>query len=154
MLLKIRIILSCSIIILFFFSGEKSYALKQLGFKEIIEVSTTDSLVRGRVIDMNGEPLIGANVREKGGTKGTATDVNGNFILSVPDSAILEISFVGYKTMEISVAGKKTLEVCLVENTLILFGLFCPEYKRERIESGERSEYDHCFSRKSSRSTD
>lgn len=82
MLLKIRIILSCSIIILFFFSGEKSYASKQLGFKEIIEASTTDSLVRGRVIDMNGEPLIGANVHEKGGTKGTVTDVKGNFTLS------------------------------------------------------------------------
>ena len=135
MLLKIRIILSCSIIILFFFSGEKSYALKQLGFKEIIEVSTTDSLVRGRVIDMNGEPLIGANVREKGGTKGTATDVNGNFILSVPDSAILEISFVGYKTMEISVAGKKTLEVCLVENTLILDKVIVTALGLEKNES-------------------
>ena len=135
MLLKIRIILSCSIIILFFFSGEKSYASKQLGFKEIIEASTTDSLVRGRVIDMNGEPLIGANVHEKGGTKGTVTDVKGNFTLSVPDSAILEVSFVGYKTMEVSVAGKKTLEVCLTENTLILGKVIVTALGLEKNES-------------------
>ena len=136
MLLKIRIILSCFIIILFFFSGEKSYASKQLGFKEIIEVSTTtDSLVRGCVIDMNGEPLIGANVREKGGIKGTATDVKGNFILSVPDSAILEISFVGYKPTEVSVAGKKTLEVCLAENTLILDKVIVTALGLEKNES-------------------
>ncbi|WP_270438940.1 SusC/RagA family TonB-linked outer membrane protein [Bacteroides bouchesdurhonensis] len=135
MLLKIRIILSCSIIILFFFSGEKSYASKQLGFKEIIEASTTDSLVRGRVIDMNGEPLIGANVHEKGGTKGTVTDVKGNFTLSVPDSAILEVSFVGYKTMEVSVAGKKTLEVCLTENTLILDKVIVTALGLEKNES-------------------
>ena len=46
--------------------------------------------------------VIGANVIEKGNpSNGTITDVDGNFTLSVPKGAILQVSFIGYKTQEI-----------------------------------------------------
>lgn len=69
------------------------------------KASADNSTVRGRVVDVSGEPLIGATIREKGGTRGTVTDIEGNFILSVPDSAVLQVSFVGYESIEVSVGG-------------------------------------------------
>ena len=48
------------------------------------------------------------------------TDIEGNFILSVPDSAVLQVSFVGHESIEVSVGGRKTLEIQLRENTVML----------------------------------
>jgi hypothetical protein len=59
--------------------------------------------VTGRVIDAGDEPVVGANVVEKGTTNGTVTDVDGNFSLSVRENATLQVSYVGYITQEISV---------------------------------------------------
>jgi hypothetical protein len=59
--------------------------------------------VSGTVVDESGEPVIGANVIEKGvPANGTVTDVDGNFSLTVSDNAVLQISFIGYTTREIS----------------------------------------------------
>ncbi len=76
--------------------------------------------VRGRVIDVYGEPLIGATIRERGGASGTVTDIDGRFFLSVPDSAVLQVSFVGYKTVEVNVAGRNVLEIRLQEDAVML----------------------------------
>ena len=53
--------------------------------------------VRGVVTDAAGEPLIGANVVEKGTTNGTITDMDGRYsLMNVPESATLTISYIGY----------------------------------------------------------
>ena len=60
----------------------------------------------GTVVDANGEPVIGATVREKGKpTNGCSTDVDGNYTLKVRKGAKLEISYVGCVTATID-AGK------------------------------------------------
>jgi hypothetical protein len=59
--------------------------------------------VTGTVVDQNGEPIIGANVIEKGTTNGIVTDLDGKFALTVQENAILQISYVGYISQEISV---------------------------------------------------
>ena len=63
--------------------------------------------VSGVVKDSTGEPVIGANIREKGNpSNGTITDIDGNFSIKVNPDATLEISFIGYKTVEVkAVAG-------------------------------------------------
>jgi TonB-linked SusC/RagA family outer membrane protein len=59
--------------------------------------------VTGTVVDAAGEPIIGANVIEKGAAaNGTVTDANGNFSLNVAENAILKVSYIGYITQEIS----------------------------------------------------
>ena len=119
--LKKRIFISYCLIGLFFFLGENCYASKRPVFRETVRKASADnSTVRGRVVDVSGEPLIGATIREKGGTRGTVTDIEGNFILSVPDSAVLQVSFVGYESIEVSVGGRKTLEIQLRENKVML----------------------------------
>jgi iron complex outermembrane receptor protein len=72
--------------------------------------------ITGKVLDQTGETLIGASVKIKGTSEGVTTDENGAFTISVPDDAVLVISFVGFKTQEIPVAGKTTLNITLQQN--------------------------------------
>ena len=65
---------------------------------------SAQQVVRGQVTDPNGEPLIGATVQPIGGGNGAATDVNGEFSLSLPYNVkTLKVSYVGYKTQELPV---------------------------------------------------
>lgn len=62
--------------------------------------------VKGKVIDVNGEALIGVSVVQKGTGNGTVTDVNGHFSLSVqPTNAILQFSYIGYKAQEVQASA-------------------------------------------------
>lgn len=103
-----------------FLEGGNCYASEQQALRGTIEVPSDHNTVRGRVIDIYGEPLIGATIREKGGANGTVTDIDGKFFLSVPDSAVLQVSFVGYKTVEVNVAGRNVLEIRLQEDAVML----------------------------------
>ena len=134
--LKKRIFISYCLIGLCFFLGENCYASKRPVFRETVRKASADnSTVRGRVVDVSGEPLIGATIREKGGTRGTVTDIEGNFILSVPDSAVLQVSFVGYESIEVSVGGRKTLEIQLRENTVMLDNVIITALGLEKKEA-------------------
>ena len=134
--LKKRIFISYCLIGLFFFFFENCYASKRPVFRETVRKASADnSTVRGRVVDVSGEPLIGATIREKGGTRGTVTDIEGNFILSVPDSAVLQVSFVGYESIEVSVGGRKTLEIQLRENTVMLDNVIITALGLEKKEA-------------------
>ena len=134
--LKKRIFISYCLIGLFFFLGENCYASKRPVFRETVRKASADnSTVRGRVVDVSGEPLIGATIREKGGARGTVTDIEGNFILSVPDSAVLQVSFVGYESIEVSVGGRKTLEIQLRENTVMLDNVIITALGLEKKEA-------------------
>ncbi|MDD6748542.1 MAG: carboxypeptidase-like regulatory domain-containing protein, partial [bacterium] len=73
--------------------------------------------VTGKVLDKNGEPIIGANVVVKGTGNGTITDMDGNFLLEVAEGALLEISYIGYLEQEIKVGNQKNLTVRLSEDT-------------------------------------
>ena len=134
MLLKTRIIISCCFISLLSFFEEDCYASRP-GSKECVKVSSASFTVRGRVIDTYGEPLIGATIREKGGANGTVTDVEGNFFLSVPDSAVLQISFVGYESQEVGVQGRSMLEICLKESIQLLDHVIVTALGLEKKES-------------------
>ncbi|WP_294617919.1 TonB-dependent receptor [uncultured Bacteroides sp.] len=74
--------------------------------------------VNGLVMDVNGEPVIGASVVEKGTTNGGITDIDGKFTLNVKPGAVLQISFVGYRTQEIKAA--KSLKIILKEDSELL----------------------------------
>jgi TonB-linked SusC/RagA family outer membrane protein len=79
--------------------------------------------VSGTVVDDNGEPLIGANVREKGVDNGTVTDADGNFSLTVSENATLQVSYIGYIAQEISVlsgGGGKPLIIKMFEDAQAL----------------------------------
>lgn len=73
--------------------------------------------ITGKVIDDQGEGVIGANVMEKGTTNGTITNMDGEFSLEVPNKATLQISYIGFNTQEIPVNGQKTFTIRMTEDT-------------------------------------
>ncbi|MDR0349613.1 MAG: SusC/RagA family TonB-linked outer membrane protein, partial [Tannerella sp.] len=76
--------------------------------------------ISGNVIDVNGEPIIGATVQAKGTSTGTVTDVNGHYTVSVPASATtLVVSYVGFETREMAITGN-VVNVALSENATAL----------------------------------
>ncbi|MDR2470032.1 MAG: TonB-dependent receptor [Tannerella sp.] len=77
--------------------------------------------VSGTVTDASGEPVIGANVVEKGViANGTITDADGNFALPVQPNATLTVSFIGYISQEIAVGNRTTLKITLTEDSRAL----------------------------------
>ena len=74
--------------------------------------------VKGKVIDSDGLPVIGAGVTIKGTTTGTAADFDGNFSVNVPsETAVLEVSALGFQTEEITVGKQRNFTVVLREDT-------------------------------------
>ena len=77
-----------------------------------MEITQQTVTVSGVVKDRKGEPIIGANIMEKGTTNGTITDFDGKYTLKVKSAqSVLTISYIGYKTQEIPVGngGKKDI---------------------------------------------
>lgn len=75
--------------------------------------------VHGTVSDVNGEPLIGVSVTEKGGSNGMSTDINGNYSLTVKPGTVLIFSYVGYAPIEKKVTGPQ-LDVVMKEDVISL----------------------------------
>ena len=76
--------------------------------------------VSGRVIDDQGAPVIGAGVMVEGTTTGVATDINGNYTITVPSSASLSIQSIGFKTVVIPVRGRARIDVTLSSDDELL----------------------------------
>jgi TonB-linked SusC/RagA family outer membrane protein len=77
--------------------------------------------VRGKVTDTKGQSLPGVNIVIKDTQKGTATDAEGNFQMSVSlASDILVFSFIGYKTQQVAVNGQTNISVTLEEDSNVL----------------------------------
>lgn len=76
--------------------------------------------ITGRVLDDNGEPLIGVNVHVEGTSVGSITDIDGNFILEAPVGSVLSISYVGYTPQTVKVTGQNTYSVQLASDTKLL----------------------------------
>lgn len=70
--------------------------------------------VSGTVTDDKGDPLPGVTVVVKGTNRGTNTDVNGKYSLSVEARAILVFSFIGFRTQEITVGAQSSINVQMV----------------------------------------
>lgn len=76
--------------------------------------------IKGKIVDVNGEPLIGATIKVKGTSVGTVSNTDGQFSLSgVPTGSKLVISYIGYKTQEL-VADKGVFNIVLSEDEATL----------------------------------
>lgn len=84
------------------------------------QVTQQQKKVTGKIVDASGQPLIGVTVMEKGTTNGAITDFDGNYSLNVGENAVLQFSYVGYKTIEMPVASKTVLNLTMKEDTEVL----------------------------------
>ena len=97
---------------------EKTIVVKQ---RQVVQASVNlsplppDKKIVGKITDSNGNPLQGVSVTLKGSSKGTFTNVNGDFEIDVPEnsSMLLVFSYVGMETKEVSVNGKSSVSLAL-----------------------------------------
>ena len=100
------------------------------------EIKQTKFIVTGSVKDENGDEMIYLNVLEKGTTKGTVTDIDGNYKLEVSNSnATLVFSYIGYITQEIELSGKSKLDVVMIEDANLLDEVVIVAYGTQRKSS-------------------
>ena len=85
---------------------------EQLSNKNI----AVDITVTGTVTDSDGETIPGVTVFVPGTTKGTATDLMGQYSITVPEDATLSFSYIGYVTQSIAVGNRTVLDVVLEED--------------------------------------
>jgi TonB-linked SusC/RagA family outer membrane protein len=82
--------------------------------------------ISGRVVDEKGDPLPGVSVLLKGTQRGTTTDLQGKFVISVSENdvqttgGILILSYVGYLAQEVALNNQSSLEVVLLADTKVL----------------------------------
>lgn len=96
---------------------EKNIVIRK---KELSVKGISFQPIKGKVLDENGQPIIGASIMIKGTKTGVVTDVNGSFSISASQGATLVISFIGYSAKEIVVGTDQQYTVSLVpeENKL------------------------------------
>lgn len=91
-----------------------------LDSKEALQQKTSEKkIIKGIVLDKNGEPIIGANIIQEGGM-GTVTDINGNFTITADPSKSLEISYIGYKKKSVRIGSASTINISLEEDARIM----------------------------------
>ena len=78
------------------------------------------SLIKGTVKDVSGDPIIGASVKVQGAKGGTITDFDGNFSLQADNNATLVITYIGYTSETIKVNGRNNLSITLKEDAQTL----------------------------------
>ena len=99
---------------------------------ELIEKVRTKT-INGKVVDPNGEPIIGASVLVKGTANGVITDLDGNYSLAdVPGNAMLAFSYIGYQTVEIKAGGKGLDRIVLMEDNELLDEVVVVGYQEVR----------------------
>ncbi|MDR1224506.1 MAG: TonB-dependent receptor [Tannerella sp.] len=89
---------------------------KNVAGSELVAVTQQKRAVTGVIVDNYGEPVIGANIVEKGTTNGIITDADGRFTLAVDEGAVLRVSYIGYIAQEVSVGNQSHLTVTLLED--------------------------------------
>ena len=78
------------------------------------------NVVKGKVVDSKGEPVIGATIKEVGTDNGTVTDIDGNFTIHTQANATLEVSFIGYQSQTLKAVTGRDLAITLAEDMEVL----------------------------------
>jgi TonB-linked SusC/RagA family outer membrane protein len=100
-----------------------------------VSPAAADKVISGKVVAASGEPLSGVTVAVKNTSNATVTDENGNFTLTVPASAVLMISHVGYTPQEISVSGQSNFMISLATAANTLSDVVVVGYTSQRKSS-------------------
>ncbi|WP_438961655.1 SusC/RagA family TonB-linked outer membrane protein [Nonlabens sp.] len=85
----------------------------------IVQVSIAQT-VTGKVLDPDGEPVLGATVLVKGTANATTTDFDGNYSINAAASDVLQFSFAGYDTQEVTVEEKSVINVTMATSLEVI----------------------------------
>ena len=91
-------------------------SVKKMRIAKMAVIPTND-IIKGKVTDQKGEPLIGASVMYKGTNIGTVTDVNGEFsLLKKAENKQLTAQYIGYDPVEVPVDTSRTMLIAMNED--------------------------------------
>ena len=93
-----------------------AYSLKSDGVVE----QQARVTVQGKVIDSQGEPLVGVSVTIKGTTNGTMTDIDGAYSIATTSDATLVFTYIGYKAQSIAVGNQTNISITMEEDTQMM----------------------------------
>ncbi|MBD8489504.1 TonB-dependent receptor [Echinicola sp. CAU 1574] len=94
-----------------------------------------DITITGTVMDENNQPIPGATVLVESTGKGTVTDLDGNYRITVPEGTVLTFSFIGYVKQDVSIAGRSVINIVLKEDTKALDEVVVIGYQTVRKEN-------------------
>ena len=104
--------------------------------EEKLVTKNVDYVVTGKVIDENGQPLIGVSIVVIGGKGVTQTNLNGEYSINIPDgSTALRFVYIGFINQEVSLTGVRTLNVTLKASTNQLQDVIIVGYGTQKKES-------------------
>ena len=90
---------------------------KKMKLAKVATILPQNNMIKGRVTNEKGEPLIGASVTYKGTNIGTITNMNGEFsLVKKDDKKRLTVQFIGYDPVEIRVDTSRTMLIAMNEN--------------------------------------
>ena len=96
------------------------------------DLALQDISVTGKITGDSDAPLSGVSVTLKGTSRGTTTDNNGNFTLTVPETGTLVISYIGYESQELPVSSQSVINVKLVASTKVMDQVVVVGYGTQR----------------------
>ncbi|MDR3058023.1 MAG: TonB-dependent receptor [Prevotella sp.] len=94
-----------------------AYSLKSDG---VVEQQQARVTVQGKVIDSQGEPLVGVSVTIKGTTNGTMTDIDGAYSIATTSDATLVFTYIGYKAQSIAVGNQTNISITMEEDAQMM----------------------------------
>lgn len=83
-------------------------------------VALQENVIKGKVVDVNGESIIGATIQVLESKEGVITNFEGDFIIKAPQNGHLLISYVGYESQKVEINGKNKLYIVLKEENTVL----------------------------------
>ena len=96
-------------------------ALQTVKVKSLLNEGEKGIVVRGRVVDSAGEPIINATIIRKGTKKGELSNLDGMFAIEVPEGCLLEVAYIGFKTFSFNVSGQQqVIEIVLKDDEALL----------------------------------
>ena len=89
---------------------------------DVVAVAQQQRIIRGKIVDETGEPLIGVSVLIKGTNNGTITDSNGEYIIkgNISKSSVLEITYIGMKKQEVLIGSHDQLDIRMIPESELL----------------------------------
>ena len=96
-------------------------ALQTVKVKSLLNEGEKGIVVRGRVVDSAGEPIINATIIRKGTKKGELSNLDGMFAIEVPEGCLLEVAYIGFKTFSFNVSEQQqVIEIVLKDDEALL----------------------------------
>jgi TonB-linked SusC/RagA family outer membrane protein len=96
----------------------------------------TAKVIKGNVVESNGEPVIGASIGISGTTLGTITDLNGDFSITAPSTlpanAVLTVTYIGYTTQKKTIGNETVFNFVLDEDLTSLDEVVVVGYGTQR----------------------